>query len=768
MDIQSPCRNLARVRLKSLHEFLTAHPDLFSKLPEATHDAYVKICGYIAHLKSRKSTDFFIRTWKDVVALKGNPFKDLILRRAIMLSACNWALAHPFFTVVGQVPRDEDSIEQWTLMALALADWDVEVAVAFLDRTPQALDVLGPERLFAWGEQGLEAVRMERRLHKAAKAYLEEAVSDRCATPFARWEFLITQAARIAETSSSAAEAFIRLGSKVCMLLDDEETERWVTDGLSECRTEEGLIGYFNGTSLKALEKRNDLASGVALENHSKTLSLICEAYLGRPVKIRSNAPLVGVRGFSGGPATDGRVIYLPEVLPSFELYKLMALHQTSLIAWEGWQDSPIMGVNDAIRTHSDADGNLLERLPALLPEMKRLAEGELPSSYPSRVPTGYRRMLPWWGDLLPHLVEETEATVHRLLLKAEEETDLPPEIIEALLSYMIAEGHRDDKGLWERLQEVFDNLEFASPNPEELQENFKTFFYKEWDENLFDYKMDWCLVRQRMAKDDPNAFAEEVRQRLQGLITLIRRQFMRLKPESFRRLRAQEMGDDLDLEALIPAIVEMVSGSYLSDAVYIRRDKRTRDVAVLFLVDMSASTEEQVGGRRVIDIQKEAMVLMAEALDSLGDPFAILGFTSEGRFRVDLFSVKDFGETYGDRVRYRLGSLEPKDFTRLGTVIRHAIHKLENVQALIKLLVILTDGRPYDLEYGTLGYAISDTRKALQEARQQRIHPFIITSDQKGSDYMKRICPQTGSIIVPRVEQLPFVLPAMYKRITT
>jgi nitric oxide reductase activation protein len=210
-----------------------------------------------------------------------------------------------------------------------------------------------------------------------------------------------------------------------------------------------------------------------------------------------------------------------------------------------------------------------------------------------------------------------------------------------------------------------------------------------------------------------------------------------------------------------------MRSGSFLSENVYIRRDKRIRDVAVLFLLDLSGSTEEEVNGRRVVDIQKEAMALMAEALNSLDDPYGIYGFSSEGRHRVDIFVVKDFAEPYSDQIQYRLGNLEPLGLTRMGAVLRHGLHKLDNTQAAVKLMVILTDGRPYDLDYGNLDYAIADTRKAIQEVRQKRIHPFIITSDKKSTDYLRRIAPQTQSIILPRVELLPTLLPAIYKRLT-
>jgi nitric oxide reductase activation protein len=133
----------------------------------------------------------------------------------------------------------------------------------------------------------------------------------------------------------------------------------------------------------------------------------------------------------------------------------------------------------------------------------------------------------------------------------------------------------------------------------------------------------------------------------------------------------------------------------------------------------------------------------------------------------VDLFGVKDFGETYNKTVQYRLGNLEPLGLTRMGAVIRHAVYKLEEISASIKLLVILTDGRPYDLEYGNLEYAIADTGKAIREARRAKIHPFIITSDQKGAEYLRKISSETQSIVLPGVESLPAMLPALYKRLT-
>ena len=767
MNIQSPCKILPGARLKAVHDFLSAHPHLLSRLPKGTHDSYLKICGAVSHLMARRATEFFIQILRKFEDIEGNPSQSVILRAAIMLSAANWTMVRPYFTSVQALPQDDEIVEQWTLFVLALADWNIETAITFLEKTPAALETFGLENLFIWGDQAKAALQKDRRMYKAAKAYLEEAVADLCNISLPQWQFLLGQSVRIAKFSPSAAEAFIKHGNRVCLLLNDQETAQWIAEGLAGYQSEEELINFFNGTSQSALNKRDGLVSGIALKDRSNTLSLICEACLGQPLKIRSNSVLREVKGFTGGAATDGHTIFLPDVAPDFMLYKLMALHQTMLLNRDKYFETSGNLIFDPIRTHIDADRRLLKMLPGLRREMEHICQDGLPPSYPFKTEKKTHFPLPWWGDLLPELVSETASTIEKIKERASEYAELPPELVESLLASMMANGQREIDGLWGLFKEMMDQMEFASPDPEELQENVKTYFYKEWDDNLSDYKLDWCLVRQRLAKADENAFVEKVRSRLEGMIKLIRRQFLRLKPERFRKYKAQPIGDGLDIDALVEAVVDMRSGAFLSENVYIRRDKRIRDVAVLFLVDMSSSTEEKVDGQRVIDIQKEAMVLMAEALDALEDPYAIYGFSSDGRFRVDLFGVKDFTEPYSDSVRYRLGNLEPLGLTRMGAVIRHACHKLESVPAAVKLMIILTDGRPYDLEYGVLDYAVADTKKAIQETRRKRIHPFIITSDKKGEEYLKRISPQTGSIILPKVELLPQLLPAIYKRLT-
>ncbi len=750
----------------AVDDFLEANPELLPRLSPEGQSVYLEICTSMAHLRSRKAKDFFIRTLLHLETLEDQPLNRCKRKSVLRLSRLNWALVTPYFEAVKSLPTDEKIIHRWSLLAEKLARKDIDVGLAFIDQTPRAVDAMDIEEIWAWGQQAMTALSSPNPVWKPVKAYLEEAATARCAIPLTRWQFFLEQADRIAQRSPSAAQTFIQHGNRACLLLKESETIRWVADGLDECRTEEELDSFFSGTSLKALEKRDGLVSGVSLKDRSNTLSLICEALLGRSIKIRSNTALVGQKGFSGGPATDGRAIFLPDMVPSFTLMKLMTLHQVVLLDHDQFIEIAGKIISDPVTLHLDADRRMLRRLPNIRMDMDQLTDG-LPSTYPEKLERGFRGPLPWWGDILPQLRQDTDTTIRIIQDKAAAYGDVPPELVENLLTAMMADGQREVDPLWEMFQEMLDNMVFDSPDAEELEENVKTFFYKEWDQNLADYKMEWCLVRQRIADDAPNGFVEEIRSRLHGIIGLIRRQFTRLKPERFKKYRAQPTGDGLDIDALVASIVDMRSGSFLSENVYIRRDKRIRDVAVLFLLDLSGSTEEEVNGCRVIDIQKEAMVLMAEALDSLDDPYAIYGFSSEGRHRVDLFVVKDFAEPYNERIQHRLGNLEPLGLTRMGAVLRHGLHRLDSTQAAVKLMVILTDGRPYDLEYGNLDYAIADTRKAIQEVRQKQIHPFIITSDQKSSDYLKRIAPQTQSIIVQNVEQLPRLLPAIYKRLT-
>ncbi len=298
--------------------------------------------------------------------------------------------------------------------------------------------------------------------------------------------------------------------------------------------------------------------------------------------------------------------------------------------------------------------------------------------------------------------------------------------------------------------------------------DNGDFFAYHEWDTGISDYRTRWCTVRCRaLPMGDPDFVAETV-ERYKGEVLLIRRQFERLRPDRIKRFFRQVDGDELDMDALTEAVVDRMAGVPMSDNVFIRRDKKQRDVACLFLLDMSDSTDQLVeGDRRVIDVEKEGLVLLSEALGQLDDQYAIMGFSSRGRKMVDIFVVKDFPDEFDADVAARIGGIAPLDYTRLGAAIRHATQHVQSQPAAAKLLVLLSDGRPYDMGYGDMRYAMEDTKMALAEARHAGVSPFCITVDPKGPDYLEDLFGLNGYTVIQNVGHLPTKLPRIYRNLT-
>jgi nitric oxide reductase activation protein len=165
--------------------------------------------------------------------------------------------------------------------------------------------------------------------------------------------------------------------------------------------------------------------------------------------------------------------------------------------------------------------------------------------------------------------------------------------------------------------------------------------------------------------------------------------------------------------------------------------------------------------------VEKEGLVLLAEAIGQLDDEYAIMGFSSRGRKMVDLYLIKDFGDDFSDQVCSRIGGIEPLDYTRLGAALRHATEHLAARPAAAKLIVLLSDGRPYDMGYGDMRYATEDTKMALAEARRLNVNAFCITVDPKGSDYLDDLFGTYRYTVIQHVEHLPTTLPRIYRNLT-
>ena len=303
-------------------------------------------------------------------------------------------------------------------------------------------------------------------------------------------------------------------------------------------------------------------------------------------------------------------------------------------------------------------------------------------------------------------------------------------------------------------------------------------FNYDEWDRELVDHRVSWCRVIEKKVKRGSRDFVDDTRERYKGVVSSIRHQFQLMKPENLTRITNELDGEDYDLNAVVDFFIDRRADGQQSERIYTKRLRRRREVAVSFLLDQSSSTARTIGrhplqpythpGRRIIEIEREGLVLMSEALEAVGDIYSINGFTSEGRRNVKFYVLKDFQEHYSDEVMRRIGGITYQNNTRLGAAIRHATAKLEKQEARTRLLIVLSDGRPYDHDYGDARYAREDTREALRQAKVAGITPFCITIDRESESELRDLYGEIGYTIIDDVMSLPERLPGIYRRLTS
>ncbi len=299
-----------------------------------------------------------------------------------------------------------------------------------------------------------------------------------------------------------------------------------------------------------------------------------------------------------------------------------------------------------------------------------------------------------------------------------------------------------------------------------------KVFVYREWDAAIEDYKPRWVTVREQRLKEGSREFVDDVMARERRHVDALRRRFEALRPQGLVKHRGLVDGEDLDIDRVVEAQVAMRIGQQPSDRLYIRRQREERDVAVAFLLDMSSSTNESADGshRRIIDVEKQALIVAAEALNALGDAFAIWGFSGYGRDHVAFYVAKEFNEPYDDKARERIGRMTFKMENRDGAAIRHATKKLLEQPARVRLLFLLSDGKPLDCgcDHYYDRYAQDDTRAALREARKLAIHPFCVTVDPTGPAYLARMYGEVAYTVIDRLDALPDRLMRVYTRLAT
>jgi len=329
-----------------------------------------------------------------------------------------------------------------------------------------------------------------------------------------------------------------------------------------------------------------------------------------------------------------------------------------------------------------------------------------------------------------------------------------------------------------------------------------RSFRYDEWDHLQHRYLPRWCrLFEQRLAADEPVPLAA-----LQALIRhyrpRVQKQLELIKPLGYQRVFRVSDGDELDFNAVIQARQDRLAGHSPDDRVYSRRERVQRDVCTAFLVDLSASTDDPVEPttqvypsdadddefpnlrdpytptvdpepepRRIIDVQREAMLIMAGALEGLGDRYGVYGFSGYGRDCVEFYVAKEPDERFSTATLSAIAAMQPKRSTRMGPAIRHGTRKLIDSGCALKVLMILSDGFPQDSDYGPVRgnheYGLQDTARALHEAHDKGVETFCVTVDRSGHDYLRRMCPDARYMIIEDIEDLPLALSKVYRTLT-
>ena len=287
---------------------------------------------------------------------------------------------------------------------------------------------------------------------------------------------------------------------------------------------------------------------------------------------------------------------------------------------------------------------------------------------------------------------------------------------------------------------------------------------YNEWDGRKHRYLQDWCQVfPSPLGPGDPR-WAQEPRMRHRRMIDRLTQQLLASRAR-LRPVRRQRDGDDVDIDALVDAQATLASGHDPGGRLYTRRQRPEPDMAVTVLLDVSLSADAWVAGHRVLDLTREATLVLGEVADRVGQPLQVLAFASHTRNRVRVWGVRDWHEPWSVG-RARLGGLRPQGYTRIGPALRHATKGLAAVSARRRLLLLITDGKPNDFDRYEGRHGVADVRRAVREAHDQGVHTHALAVDRLARDYLPQMLGPGGWTIVNTPEGLAEALSSIYLKL--
>jgi len=332
---------------------------------------------------------------------------------------------------------------------------------------------------------------------------------------------------------------------------------------------------------------------------------------------------------------------------------------------------------------------------------------------------------------------------------------------------------YRDDnRHLWIYIEQgddedtLFEHLD-ERQNEDELQA-LPPRHYHEWDYNSEHYRPDWVSVYEALHPRGNAAVIDNLLAKHSALAKRLKAILDMLKPQDRVRVRYQEDGSELDLDVAIRSLIDFKGGAAPDPRVNMSHRTDGRNVAVSLVLDLSQSLSEKAAGcnQTILELSQEAVSLLAWTIDQVGDPFAISGFNSNTRHDVRFYHIKGYAEKWDEEVKSRLAAMEPSYSTRMGAAMRHAAHYLKSQQADKKLMLILTDGEPADIDVDDEQLLIQDARKAVSELNQDGIYSYCINLDPKADEYVADIFGSQYTII-DHVDRLPEKLPEVFISLT-
>ncbi len=331
--------------------------------------------------------------------------------------------------------------------------------------------------------------------------------------------------------------------------------------------------------------------------------------------------------------------------------------------------------------------------------------------------------------------------------------------------------GAGDDANeIWVITNEIFRDGETTSINQQEGREAPpEPFHYAEWDYQMQLERPAWCTVLEKRAKAGEVSIINAIVAKHKPIISRLKKLIEALQPQGVQRIRKQEDGDELDLNAAVRSMIDMRMGEQPDSRIMMRNVRKVRDLSVMLLIDLSDSTNDVVVGSEstILELAREATVLLADALDKIGDPFAIHGFDSNGRHDIEYYRYKDFGAPYNDHAKAKLAGMTGKLSTRMGAAMRHAGSILKRQPNNKKLLLVITDGEPADNDVHDPQYLRFDAKKAVEELTRNGITTYCLSLDPRADQYVSRIFGARNYMVVDNVERLPEKLPLLYMGLT-